>query len=120
MELAHTPVLVATIWACFKFWVEFTRRVNRLAESYKPEIASAFRDEHLLFIEYNPGLLFRLSLLSRFLGWSSAFSLVVHNACLARCEPWDGVETRLRPGSRENRSSPDPNPSAHRFYDHRQ
>ncbi len=108
---------VAAMRACLKACSEFSRRLNRLFDLYKEEMARRFGDVRWLFAEYETGLWGRLRHLWKLLGTACLCSHLLHKASWGRCESWDGAETRFSRRTWRDRSVTGPNPAARRFYD---
>ena len=87
-----SPRIASTVLGVVGLLPEFERRVNRVFESRKEDLAVRLGDQAALWIgNHSPA---RFIVLAKALGLQTALRLVRQNAACDRCRDWDGAERR--------------------------
>ncbi len=117
-EILGAPTLAVSVtWLGVRSGPELIRRINRLFEAQKGEMARKFQSPVYLWGEYEFGVLSRFWSICRLFGATRLCWLLLQDPRYGRCENYNGAEKRFDRGTSRDRSMPDPNPAVHRIYD---
>jgi hypothetical protein len=109
----RAPAIVGAVF-CFP---KAERRVNRIFETYKEELAVRLCDPSILWIEYDSGAVRRCFLLHQGLGFWPTLRVLRQNAVSDRCKDWTGAERRIKRGSFRDRVPSNSNGQSNRCTD---